>query len=72
MKDGRPVSLQLKALRYVHQCGGGATKRKFIDDHKPIGERLWDDLVSLGLLHHRDDGKVLITDRGMAYLGEWN
>lgn len=37
-------AMLLQALQYVKNTNGGATKSHFIEDHEPVGDRLWNDL----------------------------
>lgn len=32
----------MTALEYVRNTNGGATIATFVEDHEPIGERLWE------------------------------
>lgn len=50
------------ALQYVKNTNGGATKKKFIEDHEPIGKMLWDDLR--GMIREDDHGRIWLTEAG--------
>jgi hypothetical protein len=54
----------LKALRYVHNTGGGATYNDFVDDHEPIGATLWRDLAGAALVTIRADRTIALTESG--------
>ena len=54
-----------KAIQYIKHTGGNATLANFIDDHEPIGERLWADLVREGLAENYH-GKLRLTPKGSA------
>ena len=52
-----------QAVQYIHNTGGNATLANFFEDHEPIGEMLWKDLVREGLaeIHH---DKLRLTSKG--------
>jgi hypothetical protein len=50
-----------RVLQYVKNTGGGATRAHFIDDHEPIGERLW-------RRYFEDDGLITIDSAGHIFL----
>jgi hypothetical protein len=52
-------------LRYVSNTNGGATVGAFIEDHEPLGFRLWDELHGQGLVRI-DPGtnRIHLTDAG--------
>lgn len=58
-------SQRIKALEYVKNTGGGATKENFIDDWEPIGETLWTGLFTDGLVRINADGKIYLTALGV-------
>jgi hypothetical protein len=60
----RATSLQINALKYVWNTGGGATKDNFDEDHDPIGNYLWEDLAGAGFVEVRND-KIYLTDSGL-------
>jgi hypothetical protein len=57
-----------KALQYIVNTGGNATREQFDEDHDPIGPRLWASLVSQGLATFGDDRIVKLTDHGRKML----
>ena len=58
----------IKALRYVENTGGGATKENFIEDFEPIGADLWENIRSQSLVYIEVDGKIFLTTRGALVL----
>lgn len=52
-----------RTLQYVKNTGGGATKAIFIEDHEPIGERLWQT-------YFEEKGYITIDSAGRIYLTE--
>lgn len=60
--------MERKALEYVRNTGGGATRDHFIDDHEPIGEVLWDRLSDAGLAGIDGDDRICLTDAGKKEL----
>lgn len=60
--------VELRALQYVRNTGGGATVAIFMDDHAPIGERLWKVLSLCGLAATNDNGRIFVTAKGAALL----
>lgn len=59
---------QRKALQYVKNTNGGATKENFLDDHDPIGKWLWEDIV--GMVMEDENGRIWLTDSGQEALSE--
>ena len=59
-------SIQLRALQYVKNTNGGATKAHFLEDHEPIGERLWADLD--GMIRQDENARIHLTEAGEAAL----
>jgi len=53
----------LIALQYVKNTNGGATKDNFVEDHEPVGEWLWHELVSQGWVATTDD-RIHLTPPG--------
>ncbi|SEI17067.1 hypothetical protein [Pseudomonas asplenii] len=49
------------ALRYVRNANGGATLANFLEDHEPIGQKLWDGLVAGNWVRIGPDGKIQIS-----------
>lgn len=60
--------MQIEALRYVKNTGGNATYNHFIDDHEPIGQRLWQDLKYDNVVSIDDQGKIFVTKTGEKFL----
>lgn len=66
-----------KALEYVHNARGNATWDTFMEDHEPIGEKLWRELrfpVDL-IQHDPTPGRarfLVLTDTGRAELSKMN
>jgi ribosomal protein S19E (S16A) len=60
--------MQLAAARYVRNTNGGATHAHFIEDHEPVGDRLWDDLERLGCVREDAHGHIFLTESGEAAL----
>jgi hypothetical protein len=56
--------MQKQALRYVYNTNGEATKEVFVEDHAPVGERLWQELDNMGLAYVGTSGRIFLTDRG--------
>ncbi|WP_433588238.1 hypothetical protein [Pseudomonas koreensis] len=50
-----------QAIRYVRNTNGGATLANFIEDHEPIGQNLWDELMEAGWVCVDEQGKVQIS-----------
>ena len=50
-----------QAIRYVHNTNGGATLANFIEDHEPIGQQLWDELLAERLVRIDEKGKVQMS-----------
>jgi len=61
-------SVELTALQYVRNTGGGATVAIFIEDHEPIGERLWKVLSYGDFAATNDNGRIFVTSKGAALL----
>ena len=59
---------EIRALQFVKNSGGYATKENFIDDHEPVGEWLWRDLA--GYIEVNYDGKIFLTKAGHDALSE--
>lgn len=57
----------IQALKYVRNTAGNTTKAHFLDDHDPVGPRLWDALDLTGLIRVVA-GKVLLTSEGIEEL----
>lgn len=53
-----------KALLYVKNTGGGATREHFIEDHAPMGERFWQTLLTDGLVSESSAGRIHLTEAG--------
>lgn len=62
------TTTQRKALEYVRNTNGGATVVHFMEDHEPIGERLWKPLLDGGLVRVNEDGRIHLTKAGTAEL----
>ena len=50
-----------KAVRYVHNTNGGATLANFIEDHEPVGQQLWNELMNERLVRIDEQGKIQIS-----------
>jgi hypothetical protein len=59
-----------RALEYVRNTGGGATKAHFFEDHEPVGGLLWNDLSNRGLATTDSDGRIKPTEEGLAALAD--
>lgn len=57
------------ALQYIRNTNGGATLAIFMEDHDPVGARLWADLLREGLAEVCED-RVMLTAKGAAILDE--
>ena len=57
-----------KALEYVRNTNGGATRAHFLEDHEPIGERLWERAAKDGLIRTDENGRIWLTDAGEALI----
>ncbi len=57
-----------EAIQYVKNTNGGATRAHFFEDHEPIGELLWNDLDNAGLVRTDGNGRIHLTDKGIAEL----
>lgn len=53
-----------RVLEYVKNTNGGATKANFIEDHEPIGERLWQTLKEKDYITMDDAGRIYLTHAG--------
>lgn len=62
------TNIEHRALEYVRNTGGGATRAHFMDDHDPVGERLWTALSDRGLVRTDERGRIHPTDTGLALL----
>ena len=62
------IETEKRALQYVKNTNGGATKAHFMEDHEPIGERLWDALNNAGMVRTDENGRIHTTERGDAEL----
>ncbi|NWD49052.1 hypothetical protein [Pseudomonas gingeri] len=50
-----------RALNYVRNTNGGATLAHFLDDHEPIGQKLWDGLLAGNWVCIDQQGKIQIS-----------
>lgn len=55
-----------RALQYVKNTGGGATREIFIEDHEPVGETLWSALADTYI--KTVTGRIYLTDKGEVAL----
>ena len=62
MYDTRKFMLH---LQYVHNTYGRATVAHFMEDWKPVGQRLWAEMLHIGLVYEDIDGHIQVTDRGV-------
>lgn len=51
-------------LEYVRHVNGGATLADFLEDHDPIGPRVWNDLRRAGFVVEDTEGRVRLTPAG--------
>lgn len=59
--------IAIRALQYVRNTNGGATRAHFEDDHEPIGRKLWHELFEVGGFITIDSaGRIFLTDAGRA------
>lgn len=69
-KQGEVMNTNIEYLRqflqYVQNTGGGATKKNFIEDWEPVGEKLWVDLE--GCIREDKNGKIFLTEKGLELL----
>jgi hypothetical protein len=56
-----------KVAQYIRNTAGNATLEHLIDDHEPIGPRVWADMEREGFAHVID-GKVALTEKGNSAL----
>ncbi len=59
---------QKRALQYVRNTSGGTTKEIFMEDHEPIGARLWEEIKQYVRTDER--GRLYLTDEGNKVLEE--
>lgn len=62
--------VQKRALQYVKNTGLGATIDIFIEDHAPIGERLWDDLDMADTVGVNEEDKIYLLPKGEELLND--
>ena len=55
----------MKYLRYIHNTCGRATLAYFVEDWKPVGQRLWAEMLHIGLVYEDANGHIRVTDRGV-------
>lgn len=55
-------------LKYIKNTGGNATQPNFVYDWEPIGEQVWTDLLSQGLVKIVNN-KIFLTKLGEKELG---
>ena len=60
-------SFDKEALVYVRNTKGGATKDNFIEDHEPIGHKLWERMWERSYVCIRE-GKIFLTEYGHVAL----
>ena len=63
---------QIRALEYIQNTNYGATLEDFKVDWEPIGNILWKDLIAKNLVMISNDGKVILTLQGKAFLKKKN
>jgi hypothetical protein len=56
------------AVCYVLNASGEVTKEKFLDDHAPLGDLLWDDIHEY--LLENEDGTLSLSSMGLDYTKE--
>lgn len=52
-----------QALEYVRNANGGASRENFVEDFEPVGDQLWDELVSRDLVEERA-GRIFLSAKG--------
>ena len=62
--NGGLTALQLQALAYVGNTGGGATVDIFLEDHAPIGRELWTALLDRQLVQVDRQARIGLTEGG--------
>lgn len=63
------MSTWISALQYVKNTNGGATRQNFLDDHEPIGPRLWEVLFEeKNFITIDSAGKLFLSADGAAAL----
>ena len=62
--------IKIRALRYISNTEQNATLEHFIEDHDPIGQAIWDDLESEGLVGKNADGKLILTHKGQQVISD--
>lgn len=56
-------------LQYVKNTNGGATVEHFIEDHEPVGRRMWHDLDKAGYVAVSGcTGRIHLTAEGTLML----
>lgn len=55
-----------RALEYVRNTNGGATRDHFVEDHEPIGELLFAEVESF--IRMGEGGELLLNEKGEAAL----
>lgn len=63
-------SVEVRALEYVRNTNGGATEAIFVDDHEPIGERLWLKFMYQGFVRTDENGRIWLTEKGKQAVNE--
>lgn len=59
-----------RCLRYVKNAGEGATADRFIEDHAPIGERLYLELIVGGWIKEDETNHIYLTESGKEALAQ--
>ncbi len=62
--------LYRKFIVYVSNTGGHATPADFIEDWEPIGGQVLEDLGDMGLINKNEQGKLVLTQKGVDVLNE--
>ncbi len=58
------MDIYQKYLEYISNAGKGATVENFIDDWKPSGEKVLNQLKSNNLITIDDNNRIHLTDIG--------
>ena len=53
----------IRALQYILNTGGCATKADFLEDWEPIGPLLWDEIGEF--VTEDENGRLLLNKEGM-------
>lgn len=51
-----------RALTYIRNTNGGATREQFVEDHAPVGNGIWGALVDRRLVRVDANGRIFVTE----------